>query len=265
MKPKALITGASAGIGLEFAKVFSENGYDLILTARRYDALETLKSDLENKHSNDVRILPMDLTQPASINRLRDEVIKESKSFEILINNAGVGAFGKFWETKEDTIQSMIDLNITALTRLTRKLLPIMLSKKSGTIMNVASTAGFQPGPMLAVYYATKAYVLSFTEALSNELRASGVHALALCPGPTATEFHRTANSEGTRLLKYSHLPTAKDVAEFGYQKMIERRTVAIHGMKNNLLATLAGILPRTIVTNAVRWVQEKPRPLSKL
>jgi short-subunit dehydrogenase len=187
----ALVTGASSGIGLEIARLLAKD-YDLVLAARSADKLEQLASELGN-----ARVVAVDLIDPDGSRKL----IAEVPTVDVLVNNAGFAEYGPFAEANEQRLEDMIELNITALTRLSRAYLPGMLERGRGKIMNVASTASFQPGPLMAVYYATKAYVLSFSEALAEETRGSGVTVTALCPGPTTTNFQATANMEKSRLV----------------------------------------------------------------
>src|SRR6202795_3291921 len=195
----ALITGASFGIGHELAGIFAREGYNLVLVARTADKLRQLASDLEKTHGTRSLILAGDLSSPGAAAYIHDQTTRAELAVDVLVNNAGFGQFGLFAENDLEECLQQIQLNITTLTHLTRLYLPDMLSRKSGRILNVASTAAFQAGPLMAVYYATKAYVLHFSEAIANELEGTGVTVTCLCPGPTSTEFQERAKITGIR------------------------------------------------------------------
>ncbi len=253
-----LITGASSGIGLELARIFASRKNNLVLTARSKDKLDALKTELAEKYGVSVKTIPKDLSEPGISQEIYDQLKAEDIQVECLVNNAGFGAFGLFHETGWRNEEKMIQLNVTALTHLTKLFLSLMVSRKSGRILNVASTAAFQPGPLMAVYYASKAYVLSFSEAIANELRGTGVTVTALCPGPTKSGFQKAASIEESRLVKGKKLPSSREVAEYGYRAMMRGKTVAIHGTGNRLLAFSVRFSPRRMVTAVVRKIQEK-------
>ena len=253
-----LITGASGGIGYELAKLFAHDRYTLVLVARNAERLAQVATELQNQFGNTVRTVPLDLASPAAPKFLFDQLQREHIPIDILINNAGFGAFGEFAKMPEEEILGQIQLNITALTELTRLFLPPMLERRSGRIMNIASTAAFQPGPLMAVYYATKAYVLSFSEAIANELRGSGVTVTCFCPGATHTGFAKRAGSENSRLFKQVGAMSAEKVARDGYRALLSGRTVAISGAHNWLVAQSVRFAPRKLVTAVSRWVAEK-------
>lgn len=253
----ALITGASSGIGLELAKLFAADGHDLILVARSKDALEKLAQELTGKHKVKARVLSVDLSLSSAANEIYEQL--SGVEVEFLINNAGFGIFGMVAETKESNLLEMMQVNIVALTQLTRLFLPDMIKRKRGRILNVASTAAFQPGPLMAVYYASKAYVLSFSEALANETKGSGVTVTALCPGPTLTGFQKRAHMEDSNLVS-GNLPVmdAAGVARVGYRAMMKGKTLVIPGMTNRLLAFSVRLGPRKLVTAIARHLQER-------
>lgn len=253
----ALITGASGGIGYELAKLFARDHHNLILVARSADKLASVATELQ-AHGVNVKTIPLDLTQPPAAKFLFDQLQREGVALDILINNAGFGSFGSFAEMPEQEILGQIELNITALTELTRLFLPPMIARRSGRIMNVASTAGFQPGPLLAVYYATKAYVISFSEAIANELRDSGVTVTCFCPGPTHTGFAKRAGTEKARLLKALGAMSAEKVALDGYRAVMEGRGLAISGVHNWAVAQSTRFAPRKLVTAVSRWVADR-------
>lgn len=253
----ALITGASAGIGAELAKIFGEHKHDVILVARRQDALEALAGQIEGRSGVRVSVFPADLAEPGAPAELFEAIRGAELDVDILVNNAGFGLGGEFTETDLDTELRMIQVNITALTYLTKLFLPAMVQRRSGGILNVASTAAFQPGPLMSVYYATKAYVLSFTEAIAEELRDSGVTVTALCPGPTATEFAEIAHVAQSRLFALA-VGDARSVAKVGYNSLQRGVRVAIPGAQNKLMAQARRFAPRGVVTRVVRLIQER-------
>ena len=253
MNKTALITGASSGLGKEFAKIHASKGDNLVLVARSKDKLESLKFDLEKQFSVSVYVIVKDLSDQYAPKAVYEQLKIQKIKVDYLINNAGFGDFGLFAETNWEKQLEMINLNITCLTYLTRLFLPDMIQNKFGKILNVASTAAFQPGPTMSVYFATKAFVLSFSEAIANELKGTGVTVTALCPGATETGFKAAASLEESGLFKGNQIATSKEVAEFGYSKMMEGKTVVIHGIVNNLMAQSVRFAPRSIVTSIAR------------
>jgi short-subunit dehydrogenase len=253
----ALITGASFGIGSEFARIFARDGYNLVLVARSADKLRQLASQLEKAHGTRSLILAVDLTEPGASAYVLDQTTRADVVVDVLVNNAGFGQYGRFAENDLEECLCQIQLNVTTLTHLTRLYLPGMIGRKSGRILNVASTAAFQPGPLMAVYFATKAYVLHLSEALANELNGSGVTVTCLCPGATATEFHKRANATGMNLLKFGSMD-ARTVAENGYRGLMAGKPVVISGFKNWLVAQSVRFSPRRIVTAIARKTQEQ-------
>lgn len=244
----ALITGASSGIGLDLARLFASDGYEVVLVARSEEKLRSLARELGG------RFVIADLVRPDAPRQIFDAV----REVDVLVNNAGYGLTGPFVETDLQKELEMIQVNIVALTHLTKLFLPAMVARRSGRILNVASTAAFQPGPLMAVYYATKAYVLSFSEAIADELRHSGVTVTALCPGPTETGFAAVANMESSRLFRMAKPMSSADVARFGFEAMKNGKRVAIPGVRNKLLAQSIRVSPRRVVTTIVRKMQER-------
>lgn len=255
--PTTLITGASGGIGYELAKLFARDHHNLVLVARSGDKLARLGSELQNQFGVTVKTVTLDLASPPAPRFLFDQLQREAIVVDMLVNNAGFGAFGEFSQMLEDEVLGQIHLNITALTHLTKLFLPSMLARRSGKIMNVASTAGFQAGPLMAVYYATKAYVISFSEALANELRGSGVTVTCFCPGATHTGFAKRAGNENSRLFKQLGAMSVEKVALDGYRAVMEGRTLAISGLQNWLVAESIRFAPRKVVTAISRWIAE--------
>jgi len=245
----ALITGASAGIGRELAKLFARDHYNLILVARDGSRLAQFADELQRQFGVSARSLPLDLTAASAPQVIFDQLARESISVDVLVNNAGYGKLGAFAEVQLEESLGQIQLNITALTHLTKLLLGPMLARKSGKILNVASTAGFQPGPLMAVYYATKAYVISFSEAVANELKGTGVTVTCLCPGVTDTEFQKRAGTEQTRLFRQMRPMDAKTVAWDGYRGVMKGKPLVISGFRNWLLAESLRVSPRKLVT----------------
>ncbi|MGA2345890.1 MAG: SDR family oxidoreductase [Candidatus Sulfotelmatobacter sp.] len=252
-----LITGASGGIGYELAKLFARDHHNLVLVARSADKLAQVATELQ-AHGVTAKTIALDLAAPPAPKFLFDQLQREGIVIDILINNAGFGVFGEFAQMPEEEILGQLDLNIRALTELTRLFLPAMVRRRNGRIMNVASTAAFQPGPLMAVYYATKAYVLSFSEAIANELRPSGVSVTCFCPGATHTDFAQRAGLENSRLFKQLGAMSAEKVALDGYRAVMEGRTLAISGVHNWVVAQSSRFAPRKMVTAVSRWVAEK-------
>jgi uncharacterized protein len=257
MANTALITGSSSGIGRELAKIHAKTGGNLVLVALGKVSLDELKKDLEEKYKVKVYTIEKDLTVSGAVDEVFEELKNQKISVDYLINNAGIGDFGHFAGCNWIKQEKMIDLNITALVHLTRLFLPAMIEKGSGKILNVASTSAFQPGPTMSVYFASKAFVLSFSEAIANEVKDKGVTVTALCPGSTETGFHAVVMGD-SKLLKERKKSSPADVAEFGYRAMMKGKTVAVHGFKNRIMAASVRFFPRSLVVNAARRVQEK-------
>lgn len=253
----ALITGASFGIGAEFARIFAREGYNLVLVARTADKLRQIASELEKAHGTRSLILAADLSDPGSPAYVIDQTKRADIQVNVLVNNAGFGQYGFFAANDLEECLRQIQLNVTTLTHLTRLYLPGMIERKDGGVLNVASTAAFQPGPLMAVYFATKSYVLLFSEAIANELNGTGVTVTCLCPGATATEFHKRANATGMRLLKMGSMD-ARSVAEDGYRGLMAGKPVVISGFKNWLVAQSVRLSPRRLVTAIARKTQEE-------
>ncbi len=254
----ALITGSSNGIGLELAKIHASKGDNLVLVARNISSLQLLKSELEKSYKISVYVIGKDLSKTNSAQEVFEEVKNKNIKIDYLINNAGFGDFGLFIETDWRKEEQMLQLNITTLTQFTKLYAKEMVKNGKGKIMNVASTAAFQSGPTMAVYYATKAYVLSFSEAINNELEGTGVSVTTLCPGATESGFQAAAAMEESALVKGKKLPTSKEVAEYGYKAMMNNKVVAIHGLMNYILAKSVRFIPRSIVVKVTRKIQDK-------
>jgi uncharacterized protein len=243
----ALVTGASAGLGTELAKLFAADGHDVVLVARRRDKLDALAHEIEKEHGVRALVLAHDLTEATTPARLVRDLETRAIAVEYLVNNAGYGTTGPFVELDLSRELAMIQLNIASVVELTRRLLPPMVARGSGRIMNIGSTAGFQPGPFMADYYASKAFVNSFTEALSFELRGTGVTATVSCPGATATEFSQVAGNDKSRLFQMGAMG-ARDVAEQSYRAMMRGQTLVIPGLANKLALQFLRVSPRAAV-----------------
>jgi uncharacterized protein len=255
-----LITGASGGIGYELAKLFARDHHNLVLVARSGDQLARVAKEMQDRFGVTAKTVALDLAAPPAPKFLFDQLQREGIAVDILINNAGYGTFGDFAQMSEDEILGQINLNITTLTHLTRLFVPPMVARHKGKVMNVASTAGFQAGPLMAVYYATKAYVISFSEAIANELKDSGVTVTCFCPGATHTGFAKRAGTEKSRLFKQLGAMNADKVALDGYRAVMEGRTLAISGLQNWLAAESIRFAPRKAVTAISRWISEKAK-----
>jgi uncharacterized protein len=254
----ALITGASSGIGLDLAKLMAP-GFDLIITARNQTDLEKIGQELEAAYANHVHVIPADLAKPDAPRQIFSEIERRGLHVDVLVNNAGFGAYGAFAESDLQNELDMIQVNISALTSLAKMALPGMLARKGGRIMNVASTAGFQPGPLMAVYYATKAYVIMFSEAIANEVKGSGVTVTCFCPGATATNFAGRARMEESRLFKMGAM-RSEVVARAGYKGMMAGKGMVVPGVINKTLAISVRFSPRKLVTAISRSLQERAK-----
>ena len=261
----ALVTGASGGIGAELARLFARDGWDLVLVARSREGLEKVGQELAQKHGIASHAIPADLTDPAAPQAIFDAVQALGVRVDALVNNAGFGLMGSFVDTGggEPATElgrelEMLQVNVVALTHLSKLFLPAMVQRRRGYLLNVASTAAFQPGPLMAVYYASKAYVLSFSEALSVELAGTGVTATVLCPGATRTEFQAAANMEDSRLFRAGHVMTAAEVAEQGYNAMRAGKSSVVTGAVNRVMAAGTRFIPRGMAARLAKMAQAR-------
>jgi short-subunit dehydrogenase len=255
----ALITGASGGIGLELARLFAAGGYDLVLVARSAGRLEELAGELRGRHGVAARALAKDLAAPESPEEIFRELEAAGVAVDVLVNNAGFATFGPFVEIDLGKELEELQLNVVTLTHLTKKFLPGMLARRRGGVLNVASTAGFQPGPLMAVYYATKAYVISFSEALAEELGGTGLTVSVLCPGPTETGFQRRAGMENSRLFSgLLRVADAASVARAGYEGFRAGKRVVIPGLINKAGVQAIRATPRALATKVIKKMQER-------
>ena len=252
----ALVTGASYGIGVDLAECFAKDGYDLVLAARSEGPRKEQAERIAKQYGVKVAAIALDLGAHGAGHRLADEVRTRGIAVDVLVNNAGYGVAGGFSGSNEADQLGMIDLNVRALVELTHAFWPQMLERRRGGVLNVASTAAFQPGPLMAVYYASKAFVLSFSEALWREAQGTGVHVSCLCPGPTASKFRERAGTGKTRLTTLGTPVTSMSVAEAGYRAFQENQRVLITGTRNRVVANLVRFLPRRRVLDIAHRIQ---------
>ena len=256
-----LVTGASGGIGYELAKLFARDGYNLVLVARNAGELGKIASQLTSEHGVSVKIIAKDLSSPASPQQIFDEVQADGIDIDILVNNAGFGTYGSFRDTNLKDELEMMQVNMVSPTHLTKLFLPGMISRGYGRIMNVSSMAAFQPGPLLAVYCASKSYVLSISEALAEELSGTGVTVTALCPGPVSTGFARRAKTERTKIMMRGLLNRvweAKDVAAIGYHGLMKGKAVVIPGKRYIISTFIVRWVPRKLARKSAKKIMEQ-------
>ena len=259
-----LITGATKGIGYELTKLFVQDSYNLVLIARDKDKLESIKDVFSKKYpSIDILIIAKDLSKPNAAFEIFYEIEKKQIIIDVLVNNAGIGDFGKFYNEDLSKIAAIMQINMIALTELTRLFLDKMVMRQKGKILNVSSMAAFQPGPYMAVYYASKAYVQSFSEAIASELEGSGISITTLCPGPTKSGFQHEVGSEDSRLAKLNLLLSSEYVAKYGYKALHANKEVAIPGFINSSLRNTAKIIPRKTAIQVVKKLQRLNRKKS--
>ncbi|MFQ4140898.1 SDR family oxidoreductase [Chlorogloeopsis sp. ULAP02] len=253
MGKTALITGASGGIGYELAKLFALDGYNLVLVARSEEKLKKIAKEFTEKSDIKVEIIVKDLSVPTTPTEIFTELQQAGIKVDVLVNNAGFGSYGFFHETDLKSELELLQVNVVSLTHLTKLFLKDMVQQGYGKVLNVSSGAAFQPGPIMAVYYATKAYVLSFSEAIANELEGTGVTVTALCPGPTESSFQQRAAMGQIKLVASQKSMDAETVAKIGYHGLMSNKTVVIPGLKNKLLAEAVRFIPRKMVVKITR------------
>lgn len=255
MKQIALITGASSGIGKELAIQFAKKGIDLVLVARSEQKMIELAEGIKTLYKVKVDLLIKNLTIPEASKEVYDWCMENKLMPDYLINNAGFGHLQAFHESTWERQSGMIQLNVYALVYLTHLFLPAMLARKSGRILNVASTAAFQPGPFFTVYFASKSFVLNFSQGLSAELQGTGLSVTTLCPGPTQSEFAAVSNADKTNLFKNRSIPTSEDVAVYAIHSMLKGKRLAIHGWLNRLTVGVIRFTPRQLVLLVARYL----------
>ncbi len=257
-RPVALITGASGGLGLELARLAARDGHDLVLVARREEQLREVAKYLNGMYGIRAEVIVADLAEPEAPEAILGQVEQLGLGVDVLVNNAGFGDWGLFGRADLARQLAMVQVNVTALTELTRRCLPRMVSRRGGRILNVASTAAFAPGPLMAVYYASKAYVLSFSEAIGNELQGTGITVTALCPGPTRTGFAAAAGIEESNLFSGPNVMEVGPVAAAGWRGLQRGRAVVVPGLLNKLLLFSVRLGPRWLVRRITRRFQER-------
>ena len=257
VKRTALITGASGGLGLSFVNIFARDGYDVVLVARNGDRLEEIKKEIEEKYNVSATVVAVDLCSPDGAQKVYDATSSAGIRVDVLVNNAGFGDFGKFYMSDINKQIRMVDLNCTALMHLCHLYLADMVKLGRGNILNVDSIAAFQPGPLMSVYYATKAFVLSFSQALTRELKGTGVKVTCLCPGPIRTNFDNAADLGESGLFKNLKVWDPNVVAEFGYNNMKKGKSLCICGFVNKIIVFANRLAPRALVRSLVYNLQK--------
>lgn len=261
MQKSSIVTGGASGLGLEFAKILLSDGYQVIVIDKDHISLSEFLKEVGEQYKNSITLMTKDLSEKGVAKEIH-EALKDRK-IDVLINNAGFGLFGKFQETDWEREESMINLHIMNTTHLTKLFLKDMLKRDSGEILNIASLAGFQPGPLMSIYYASKAYVLHFTEAIANEIKETGVSISVLCPGQTRTNFQRTVSASSSKNKIGFNVACPVAVAKYGYKALQKGVVVIIPGRFNKFLANLNRVLRRSTSTSIVRRIQEKNRDAS--
>ncbi|MBL1198124.1 MAG: SDR family oxidoreductase [Nostoc sp. GBBB01] len=256
-KKTALITGAASGIGYQLACLFAADDYNLVLVDKNELKLTEVAEKFELKFGNFVKAIVKDLSISTSPDEIFTELQQANIQVDVLVNNAGFGTYGLFHETNLTAELEMLQVNLVCLTHLTKLFIKDMVKQGEGKILNVASAAAFQPGPLMAVYFATKAYILSFSEAIANELEGTGVTVTVLCPGSTESAFHQRTGMADSKMLKSKRMMDAETVAEIGYRGLMKGKTIVIPGLINKLLAKSVRFVPRKLVTKIVRNMQE--------
>lgn len=255
----ALVTGASAGIGLELSRLFAKNGHDLVLVARSRDRLEALATELKEKHGRTAYVVVADLAKPGVANEIFAAVQSLEIHVDFLVNNAGFGSHGPFLEQDAQREVDMVQVNVASLVHLTRLFLPAMVQRRAGRVLNIASTAAFQAGPLMATYYATKAFVLSFTEAIAHEVEETGVTVTCHCPGPTETEFGGLAGNDKSFIFQKGQVVSAGVVARHAYDAMMNGERLTVHGFFNWLAAFSVRFAPRSVAASIAARMNAPP------
>lgn len=250
MNPWALVTGASTGLGKEFCELFAKDNINLIIVSRNKEKLDELASSLKVKFKIQVEVCAFDLSIQSNVEEVVKFISAKNIPIDYLVNNAGMGVYGKFTETNWNQEHQMMELNMISLAHLMKSIIPMMVKNKKGKILNVASTAAFQPGPLMSIYFASKAFVLSLSEALNEELKNTGVTITTLCPGPTETEFFKSAKMESLKFAdtRSRLMMTSKEVAEIGYKSLMSSERVVVAGIINKITAFSTRFLPRPLL-----------------
>jgi short-subunit dehydrogenase len=258
--PVCLITGANGGLGRAFATEFAQNGYRLVLSVRKPESVRELVQELEQEYPVEITVLQADLAKPDGASDLFKQIKVRKIGVDVLVNNAGFATYGEFFRNDLETDLEEIQVNVLALVELCHRFGADMARRRSGRILNVSSTAAFQPGPLMAVYYASKAFVLHFSEALGNELKPFGVRVTALCPGPTRTGFQSRAKMHGARIIREGRLMDPAVVARAGYNGLMNNKTIVVPGLRNYLGTLAPRLVPRGSVVQFMRYVQERKK-----
>jgi short-subunit dehydrogenase len=258
MVKTALITGASEGIGYELVKLFAKDGYNCVLVARSKEKMDQLAGEVEKLYGVKTKVITKDLSQPEAAQEIFDELKIAAVPVDVLVNNAGLGLYGNFAESNIDKNMHLIQVNLVSLTKLTWLFVPGMIARKSGKIMTVGSIASFAPSPRYCLYNASKAYVLSFSEALGEELNRTGVTVTCLCPGATKTQFHSLTDTANIRLHRFTRMMNAKTVAELGYQGLMRGKRLVIPGYDNNITVLFSKFAPRAVVLKFAGFLTQK-------
>ncbi len=253
-----LITGATSGIGEAFAQIFAKNGISLFLVSRDIQKLESVSKSIAKISDVPIQTFAIDLSEGDSANKVFHFAVEKGIQIDYLVNNAGIGDYGEFQYMDEQKIATLLELNVVTLTKLTRLFLEKMVQKDFGRILNVASTAAFQPGPLMAVYFASKAYVLHFSLAVAKELEKTNVTLTTLCPGPTHSNFAHTASIQKLKMFSDKNLPSALEVAEFGFSAMMSGKKLAIHGFMNRMKAFFIKFIPLDLILSEISKMLEK-------
>ena len=255
MRKTALITGASGGLGMEFARIYAREGYDLVVAARSEGKLFKLKNELERQYNCHVHVFAIDLSQQGAAYEVYNYTLEQNITVDCLVNNAGFGDFGNFWEVDIQRQTELLQVNIVALVQLTRYFLPGMVERGRGSVLNLSSVAAFSAGPRMCLYYASKEFVRSFSEAIAEELRGTGVTVTALCPGPTATGFEKAAEMKNSHMFTMFKPASAKAVAEAGYKAASRGKALRYYGLPANAVNIAARILPRSVCRKFMKKV----------
>lgn len=255
MRKTALITGASSGLGLEFARIYAREGYDLIVVARSEGKLYKLKNELENAHGCHVHVLTQDLSRPDAAYEIYNATLEQHLTVDALVNNAGFGDFGHFWEVDAQRQNDLLQVNIMTLVQLTRYFLPGMVVRGHGSVLNLSSVAAFSAGPGMSLYYASKAFVRSFSEAVAEEVRRTGVTVTALCPGPTTTGFEQAAQMKGSHMFSMFKPASARAVAEAGFRAAQKGKALCYYGWPTHAVNIAAHLLPRSVLRKFMKKV----------
>ena len=254
----ALVTGASSGIGLGFTRLLARDGYDVVMVARSGAAMAETAQELEERHGITATVLPKDLSGEHAVHDVLDNLAQRHLTIDVLVNSAGFNQFARFVESDEDVMLELLRVNVVALTQLTRGLLPAMVLRRRGMVINLSSNAAFQPGPQMACYYASKVYVLNLSLALTEEVRGTGVTVTALCPGPTATGFQARAEMEDSKLVAGREIASAAEVAAWGYEVAKRGKPLAVHGARWQGFAFATRLLPRSTAAKLALRSQER-------